>query len=157
MFKTGSPVSQKLIDAMMRFRTLQHHHRPVGGLRQSEFWMLATLKKAELSNERGMRVSDLAENLDVATPTATQMVIRLEHAGYLERQRSQKDKRIVHVVLTKKGLEYMENAHKQFIGRFEAVVEHLGEEDSELLAGLLNRITGFLKEYRQTETKGGHA
>ncbi len=141
----------------MRFRTLQHHHRPVGGLRQSEFWMLATLKKAELSNECGMRVSDLAERLDVATPTATQMVKRLENAGYLERHRSKTDRRIVHVLLTTKGSEYMENAHKQFVSRFEAVVNHLGEEDSALLARLLNRITDFLKEYRQKETEGGHA
>jgi DNA-binding MarR family transcriptional regulator len=153
MFKTGSPAAGKLIDALMRFRTLQHHHKPVGGLRQSEFWLLATLKKAEYESAYGIRVSDLAERLDVATPTATQMVIRLEKAGYVKRQRSTQDKRTVLLVLTEKGSGYMENAHKQFVRRFEAAVKFLGKEDSEKLAELLNRMSEFMKDYVQSETR----
>lgn len=153
VFKTNSPASQRLIDALMRFRTLQHHHRPVGGLRQSEFWLLAKLNKAGLDDKRGVRVSDLAGMLDVATPTATQMVKRLEGMGYLIRRRSTKDKRIVHVVPTKKGSDFMENAHRQFVSRFEAVVEYLGEQDSNTLAQLLNRVTEFLKNHTQNEMR----
>ncbi len=153
VFKTGSPAAGRLIDALMGFRTLQHHHKPVGGLRQSEFWLLATLKSADIESRNGVRVSDLAQRLDVATPTATQMVIRLEKTGYVKRQPSTQDKRMVLVMLTEKGSGFMENAHKHFVSRFEAAVAFLGKEDSDKLAELLNRLTEFMKDYLQNETK----
>ena len=81
------------------------------------------------------------------------MVIRLEKAGYVKRQPSTQDKRTVLVVLTDTGSDYMENAHKQFVSRFEAAVEFLGKEDSDKLAELLNRLTEFMKDYLQNETR----
>ena len=146
MLRRGSPTSRKLIDSVMRFRKLHYHHQPVGGLRQSEFWVLIMLKRSQDEKESGVRVSDLARRLDIATPTATQMVIRLEDSGYVERRRSSKDRRNVHVVLTQKGNEFVENVHKSFVSRFDAVVEALGERDTNLLADLLNRVTEFLKD-----------
>ena len=50
------------------------------------------------------------------------------------------------MVLTKKGSETVEEVHKHFVSRFEAVVDHLGEKDSKTLAGLLNRVTDFLSD-----------
>jgi DNA-binding MarR family transcriptional regulator len=151
MFKTGSPTAQKLLDALMRFRKLHHHHQPVGGLRQSEFWVLVTLTRGRENKEPGVRVSELARRLDVATPTATQMVIRLEEAGYVERKRSTEDGRIVYVALTQKGSETVENVHRHVVSQFEAVVDFLGKKDSESLAELLNRVTGFLKQNTMME------
>jgi len=155
--RAASPASQKLIDAFMRFRKLHQHHRPVGGLRQSEFWVLMTLKKTHEGTRQGVRVSELARNLDVATPTATQMVIRLEELGYVERRRSTKDRRMVHVVLTERGIEFIESVHQNFASRFDAVVEFLGEKDSNLLADLLGRVTGFLSASAQNQSDKGRA
>ena len=121
-------------------------------MRQSEFWLLVTLKKAHEGDEHGVRVSQLARRLDIATPTATQMVIRLEDAGYVERRRSAKDGRVVHVALTEAGTRFLESVHREFVNRFDAAVEFLGEKNSDVLAGLLNRLIDFLSNHAQDES-----
>ena len=154
MVQSGSPASQKLINALMRFRKLQHHHQSVGGLRQSEVWLLMTLQKARERDEQGLRVSQLARTLNIATPTATQMVMRLADTGYLERRRSTKDRRVVHVALTSQGVAFIESIQKHFVSRFDAAVRFLGEKDSNHLADLLDRITDFLAGYdNESSTK----
>ena len=152
MLQAGSATSQKLIDALMGFRKLHWLHHPVGGLRRSEFWVLISLKKAQEDEKPGVRVSDLARRLNVATPTATQVVKRLESTGYVERRRSDKDGRIVHVVLTKKGSTAVDAVHKNVVSHFDAVVKHLGEKDSNKLAELLAEVTDFLKKSVQKES-----
>ena len=144
MPRAGSATSQNLIDALMHFRKVHHHHQPVEGVRQSEFWVLATLKRSHDKKDPGVRVSDLARKLDVATPTATQMIIRLENSGHVERRRSKEDGRIVHVVLTQKGSKTVEHVQKSFVSQFDSVVDFLGEKDSNTFADLLNRVSDFL-------------
>jgi DNA-binding MarR family transcriptional regulator len=152
MQKIGSSRSQKLIDALMGFRKLHWLHHPVGGLRRSEFWVLISLQKTQEGEKTGVRVSDLARRLNVATPTATQLVKRLESTGHVERRRSDEDRRIVQVILTKKGSTAVDAAHKNVVSHFDAVVEHLGEKDSDKLAELLTEVTDFLRKSVQKET-----
>ena len=153
MLKAGSATTQKLIDALMGFRKLHWLHHPVEGLRRSEFWVLITLKKAEEDEKPGVRISDLARRLSVATPTATQVVKRLESTGHVERKRSGVDKRIVHVFLTEKGTQAVDAVHENVVSHFDAVVNYLGEEESAKLAQLLTQVTDFLKDSVHKETQ----
>lgn len=51
----------------------------------------------------GMRVSDIARNLGVKVPSATEQIIRLEHAGLVRRSPDPADSRGVRVSLTPDG------------------------------------------------------
>ncbi len=150
MENTRSPSSQKLLEAFSRFRRLHWHHSPVEGLRPSEFWVLVAVKRARETGEPGIRISDLARWLDVATPTATQLVKRLEGAEYVERTHSAVDRRTVNVALTKKGRSVLETARKDLMVSFDELVDFLGEDDSARLADLLGAVSDFFK------SKHGH-
>jgi len=145
MLKAGSATTQGLIDALMGFCKLHWLHHPVEGLRRSEFWVLITLKKAEEDGNPGVRISDLARRLNVATPTATQVIKKLESTGHVERRRSAEDKRIVQVFLTERGTRAVDAVHENVVSHFDAVVRFLGEKESEKLTELLMRVTDFLR------------
>lgn len=55
-------------------------------------------------------VSAIAEELAVALPTASEVVRNLEEKGWLKKQRSQKDARVVTVMLSPKGRRKAEEA-----------------------------------------------
>lgn len=145
METTRSPAAQKLMDAFSGFRRLHWHHSPVEGLRPSEFWVLVAVKRASEREEPGIRVSDLAQRLNVATPTATQLVKRLEAAEFVARERTAVDRRIVYVVLTKKGRSIMKTVRKELMASFDGLVDYLGEESSIRLADLLASVSEYFR------------
>ena len=51
----------------------------------------------------GLSVKGLAQKLKLDSPTVTPLIKRLEKAGFLTRQRSEVDERVVNVFLTEQG------------------------------------------------------
>lgn len=101
-------------------------------------------------------MSELSNALDVTSPTVTQLINSLEASGLVERRMDSSDRRAVRVTLTEQGSELTEMAMQSFFGRFMEMYEYLGEEQSEQLSELLEKVTGFLSEYqsREEENKG---
>ncbi|HOX27825.1 MAG TPA: MarR family transcriptional regulator [bacterium] len=73
------------------------------------------------------RVSDIARELNISMSTASWCIDRLEKMKYLERTRSEHDRRAVFVTLTKKG--------KKVIRQFEEIFERIGRAAYEQLSG----------------------
>ena len=140
-----SPETKALMEAFSFFGRLHRHHSPISGLRPSEFWVLVIVHRELERGSSGVMVSGIAKRLDIATPTATQFVKKLAAEGYVERMRSEKDKRIVHVVLTNKGSEVLKKSRKDFHAFFSSLAEHLGKDESLRLAELLTKATEFLR------------
>ncbi|WP_238140201.1 MarR family winged helix-turn-helix transcriptional regulator, partial [Streptococcus suis] len=57
----------------------------------------------EIGDKKGATPSDIARALMVTLGTVTTSLNNLERKGYIERVRSTKDRRVVHLYLTKKG------------------------------------------------------
>ncbi|WP_457096168.1 MarR family winged helix-turn-helix transcriptional regulator [Lysobacter sp. P5_B9] len=68
------------------------------GLTYPQYLVLSVLWE-----EDGQTVSAIASRLALESSTITPLVKRLEHAGFVQRQRSATDERQVHVRLTKSG------------------------------------------------------
>lgn len=66
--------------------------------------MMVLLEKKELS------VRDLGQRLYLDSGTLTPVLKKLEHLGYIKRQRSAEDERVVHAILTDAGLALKERA-----------------------------------------------
>ena len=64
--------------------------------------LLLLIKGAPDGTEQST-VTDLAERLQLAQSTVTELVGRAEQAGLLERERSEKDLRVAHLRLTAEG------------------------------------------------------
>src|SRR6476620_8696923 len=62
---------------------------------------LSTLKM--LLDGSGVRVGEIARNLGVKVPSATEQIIKLERAGLVRREADPADSRAVRVTLTREG------------------------------------------------------
>ena len=91
-------------------------------------------------------MSVIAHKMSVTVSTLTTNMNGLEKKGYILRQRSQEDKRVVYVILTDKGKKafyHHRDFHKKMI---KAIVKDLTEEEMESLYRCLRNLNGFLEQ-----------
>ncbi len=90
-------------------------------------------------------MSAIAHKLSVTVSTLTTNMNGLEKKGYIIRERSLEDKRVVYVVLTEKGKKafyHHRDFHKKMI---KAIVKDLSEEELEILYRCLVNLTSFFE------------
>ena len=93
--------------------------------------------------EEPRSMSVIARRLSVTVSTLTTNMNGLERKGYIKRQRSQEDKRVVYVILTDKGRKaffHHRDFHKKMI---KALVKDLSEEEMEILYRCLVNLGRF--------------
>ncbi len=96
--------------------------------------------------EEPRKMSDIAHRLSVTVSTLTTNMNGLEKKGYITRERSRTDKRVVHVILTEKGRKAFFH-HRDFHRKMmRAIVKDLGEDELEILYRCLENLNGFLEE-----------
>lgn len=96
--------------------------------------------------EEPRNVSEIARRLTVTAGTLTTNMNGLEKKGYICRERSQEDKRVVYVTLTEKGRKaffHHRDFHKRMI---RAIVKGLDEEEMEILYRCLTNLDRFLEQ-----------
>jgi len=94
--------------------------------------------------ERNM--SSVARDLDVTIGTLTMSINNLVKKGYVKRERSEEDRRIVLISLTEKGKgAYTSHAnfHKEMI---ETTIAKLTDPEKEVLVAALENINVYFKE-----------
>jgi DNA-binding MarR family transcriptional regulator len=91
-------------------------------------------------------MSEIAAELEITMGTLTTAVDKLIKKGYMERSRSNTDRRIVNVNLTKRGkLAY--RIHEKFhLDMVEAVMDDFSAEEEEVLLTALRKLNGHLKD-----------
>lgn len=90
-------------------------------------------------------MSVIAHRLSVTVSTLTTNMNGLEKKGYIRRERSSEDKRVVYVILTEQGRKafyHHRDFHKKMI---RAIVRDLSEEEMEILYRCLVNLNGFLE------------
>lgn len=99
-------------------------------------------------------MTDVADKLDITVGTLSTAINRLVNKGYVERNRSQSDRRVVKIGLTRQGrLAYKihEAFHREMVKN---MIEGLSIEDNEVLIQSLYNLNKFFKEkYHLTKEK----
>ncbi len=95
---------------------------------------------SHLWRQDGLTPSELADRLVVEPPTVTNMLSRMEKAGFLERCRDPRDARCTRVYLTEKGRELREPVERRWEAVQESAFAGITAEEEALLRGLLGRI-----------------
>lgn len=95
--------------------------------------------------EEARNMTSVARSLGVTTGTLTIAVNSLVKKGYVERVRSEEDRRVVLVSLSEKGKRaYLH--HRQFHEQMiEAIVEELSEEEQAVLEKALVKLDRFFR------------
>ena len=93
--------------------------------------------------EEQKNMTTVAKSLHVTTGTLTISINSLVKKNYVERVRSEEDRRVVLVSLTEKGKKAFLH-HRQFHDRLvNEIVEQLSDEEKRVLEKALNRINQF--------------
>jgi DNA-binding MarR family transcriptional regulator len=97
----------------------------------------AQLSTLKMLLDDGIRVGEIARNLGVKVPSATEQVIKLEKAGLARRQADPDDSRAVRVVLTPEGRSAVESADKRRNDVMAGILVALSEPERRALAAAL--------------------
>ena len=92
------------------------------------------------------KMSDIAKRLNVTVGTLTTNMNGLDKKGYIIRERSSQDKRVVNVTLTERGRKaffHHRDFHKNMI---KAVVVGLDDDEKRLLYKCLIKLNNFFEQ-----------
>jgi DNA-binding MarR family transcriptional regulator len=91
-------------------------------------------------------MSEIASKLDITMGTLTTAIDKLIKKGYVERSRSEIDRRIVNVSLTNKGkLAY--RIHEKFhLDMVKEIMNDFSDEEEEILLTALQKLNKHLKD-----------
>ncbi len=98
--------------------------------------------------EEPKNMSSVAKALSVTVGTLTIAINNLVKKGYVERVRSEKDRRVVYISLSEKGLKaYAHHAsfHKEMI---KATIEGLNPDEVNVLVKSLTNLVDFFKQWK---------
>ena len=152
MGKDVVKINELLVSVYDNIEVLEEKSLKSGAFKDLSITEIHTIEAIGLSSEKSM--SEVATKLEITTGTLTIAIDKLIKKGYVERNRSEADRRIVYIALTKKGkLAYRmhERFHYQMVKN---VIEDMTDEESEILISGLNKLNTFVKNLcDETEKK----
>ncbi|GMA46020.1 hypothetical protein GCM10025854_02690 [Tetragenococcus muriaticus] len=90
----------------------------------------------------------MAKELSITVGTLTIAINRLVKKGYVERLRSEDDRRVVKLGLSKKG-RLIFRVHQRFHMRMvRSILQGMSDEESVALQMALENLHGFLQDYK---------
>ena len=96
----------------------------------------------------GGNMSGIAEKLRITVGSLTTSMNSLVKKGYVVRERSEEDRRVVYIRLTEKGDKayyHHEQFHHQMV---DAVMQELGDEEVNVLVKTLTDLSAFFRQYQ---------
>lgn len=115
--------------------SLQNKYMAQHDLSMPQFNILRILRGAK----KKLNVNTVKERMIEKSPNTTRLMDKLCEKKLIERIRNDKDKRIIEVIITKKGLELLDSIDLDF-EKESMFINKLTEEESEMLSNLLDKI-----------------
>ena len=101
----------------------------------------------------GGNMSTIATKLRITMGSLTTSMNRLMIKGYVERKRSETDRRVVNISLTEKGLLAYERHRKFHVRMVDAALKGVDEEQVPILMNMLVNLKNFFYQYEKTLEK----
>lgn len=106
------------------------------GVSRSEFDVLCALARTQ----RPLRASEVTAETMLSGAATTKLTARLEGAGLLQREKSDRDGRVVHLSLTDAGRSLVEREIPRCLAHDERLLDGFSAAERDTLAGLLARL-----------------
>ncbi|MCS7462607.1 MarR family transcriptional regulator [Paenibacillus doosanensis] len=103
--------------------------------------------------QQSMKMNDIADYLCITLGAATSLVDKLERQQFVERIRSQEDRRIIYVQMTQAGKEKMCNLRKQIFNEAEVIFHQASEEDIRQYIEFADKMESLLSAYNDNAEK----
>jgi len=105
-----------------------------GAITREQYWILRLLMEGGQ-----MKIKDLASGIGCTAGSASVAVKRLERAGLVRRERSEKDERVVTVTLARQGVKMLDAWKGEQLASMAALFEPLTQSERRSLQGLLEK------------------
>jgi len=102
---------------------------------------ITQMRALSLFNEREtVTISDISRSLGMSLQSATNLIFRLEHLGYLERSKNNLDKRVSDVRLTAKGKKRLSMFRTGEVDTVKALLDRLNPVEVKVLNETLHGV-----------------
>ena len=91
-------------------------------------------------------MSDVAKKLDITVGTLTVTINNLARKGYITKQKSETDKRVVMLTLTKRGRLLFRAYQKFHSDIIKKAIVCLGEQEAEIFGDAVTKVCNFFSE-----------
>nr|WP_246582904.1 MarR family transcriptional regulator [Clostridium mobile] len=144
-------MNELLVDIFNDILTIEQNALQSGEFKDLSVTEMHTIEAVSLYNKRTM--SEIAMDLKITVGTLTTAINNLVKKGYVERSRSEEDRRIVYVSLTKRGkLAY--RIHEKFHSNMvKETISGLSEEEEKVLVSSLEKLNKFFKSKYNLEVE----
>lgn len=112
-----------------------------------------TLLQADRNGE--IIMSQIADYINIPMSTATGLIERLVKKGYIERLRSESDRRIVTIRLTESGKKLTNDLKDTMKGYIQLIFDSLTDEEKDLLFGIFTKVTGIFANNSKKKDEAG--
>jgi DNA-binding MarR family transcriptional regulator len=126
--------------SLRRLRAREAHGSD-GGPGNAHYELLACLDE-----EGPLAAGALAEKLNVKPATVSQMVDAMVEAGFVERRRSERDRRVVAIELTDRGRPWIAARRSDWKRRWRRALAEFDDAELATAAAVLDRIAGMIDE-----------
>ena len=99
-----------------------------------------------------MIMSQIADHINLPMSTASGMVDRLVKTGYLKRERSELDRRIVLIKLTEQGKDLINKLKEMILYYIGKINESLTSEEIQLLSKIIGKIINVINDLGQEKS-----
>lgn len=113
------------------------------------FAMLLIDKRKEIT------MTELVEYINTPMSTATGIVDRLVKNGYINRGRSETDRRIVLLSLTNEGSQFISRLKELILGYVNVAIDGLNEEEKQFLIRIVLKIVNNLQSKQEEKAAEG--
>lgn len=116
---------------------------------------LAVMKMLEPVGK--LSLSELSDRIRARNSTVTGIIDRMEREGLVERRRSEEDRRVVHIVLTRQGRQLASEIPVEPVQIFRQVLSELSTRDASDLKRILTRLARRVRELveaKEADEKG---
>lgn len=144
MSKSMNVLNELLVDTFNDILTIEQNALQSGEFRDLSVTEMHTIEAIGMYTQKTM--SEVANKLNITVGTLTTAINNLVKKGYVERSKSEKDRRIVYIQLTKRGkLAY--RIHDKFhLDMIKETISGLTDEEEEILIASLEKLNNFFKE-----------
>ena len=86
-------------------------------------------------------MNDLKDLMIEKSPNATRLADKLINKGFIERKRSEVDRRVVYLAITDKGIELLESIN-EISGNYTEFMTRITEKEAKQVSDILDKIRG---------------
>lgn len=140
----------RILRAMAKLQAVAEIPVRMSGMHKGEFAALNTLMevaKAKKSGEvPGLAISELSRELGISAAGVSQMANQLAAKGYVKRVQDDRDRRVVRLLLTERGVRTGTQVQEQLRTLTERILCRMGEEDARIFVELADRASSIVAD-----------